>query len=89
MHLAVEWDLTRMAGMPQTCCRVLFKLIAALPATVASQVQAVAFDGTSSTALLVDASTGRVLAPPKLYDEGQGSEAMQAAKVSRKELRRN
>lgn len=60
---------------------VLFDLIAALPPAVTSQVAAVAFDGTSSTSLLVDAATGRVLAAPKLYDEAQGPEAVQAAKV--------
>lgn len=61
--------------------QVLFELIAALPAGVTSQVQAVAFDGTSSTALLVDGATGRVLCAPKLYDEAQGPEAVAAAKV--------
>lgn len=60
---------------------MLFELVAALPPAVTQQVQAVAFDGTSSTAMLVDAATGRVLAAPKLYDEAQGDEAVQAAKV--------
>ena len=50
-----------------------------------SQVAAVAFDGTSSTSLLVDSTTGRVLAAPKLYDEAQGPEAVQAAKVGRED----
>lgn len=61
--------------------QVLFELIAALPASVTSQVQAVAFDGTSSTALLVDGATGRVLCAPKLYDEAQWPAAVAAAKV--------
>jgi sugar (pentulose or hexulose) kinase len=61
--------------------QVLFELVAALPAAVTSQVAAVAFDGTSSTSLLVDGLTGRVLAAPKLYDEPQGPEAVAAAKV--------
>lgn len=61
--------------------RVLFELIAALPTAVTRQVQAVAFDGTSSTSMLVDGATGRVLCAPKLYDEAQGPEAVQAAKV--------
>lgn len=60
---------------------MLFELIAALPSAVVSQVQSVAFDGTSSTALLLDAATGRVLTAPKLYDEAQGPEAVAAAKV--------
>jgi sugar (pentulose or hexulose) kinase len=63
--------------------QVLFSLIAALPIAVTSQVQAVAVDGTSSTSMLVDSTTGRVLAAPKLYDEAQGPEAVQAAKVSK------
>lgn len=62
--------------------RVLFNLISALPAAVVNQVQSIAIDGTSATALLVDVAQGRVLAPPKLYDEVQGPEAVAAAKVS-------
>ena len=72
-----------MSHLPIPCVpgRVLFDLIAALPPAITQQVQAVAFDGTSSTALLVDAASGRVLAAPKLYDEAQGPAAVQAAKV--------
>lgn len=63
--------------------RVLFELIAALPADVRSRVTSVAFDGTSATALLVDAASGKVLAPAKLYSEAQGPDAVQAAQVRR------
>jgi sugar (pentulose or hexulose) kinase len=63
------------------CCRVLFELVAALPQDVVSDVGAVAFDGTSATAMLVDAATGQQLAAPKLYNEAQGAEAVAAAKV--------
>lgn len=66
-----------------TClCRVLFDLIAALPEDVRSYVSAVAIDGTSATAMLVDGTNGRPLAPVKLYNEGQSSEAVQAAQAS-------
>ncbi|WIA31867.1 hypothetical protein OEZ86_002732 [Tetradesmus obliquus] len=61
--------------------RVLFELVAALPQDVVANVGAVAFDGTSATAMLVDAATGRQLAPPKLYNEAQGAEAVAAAKA--------
>jgi sugar (pentulose or hexulose) kinase len=61
--------------------RVLFQLLASLPAGVRRQVRALAIDGTSSTSLLVDAASGRLLAPAKLYDEAQAPEAVQAAKV--------
>ena len=40
-----------------------------------------AFDGTSATAMLVDVAGGRVLAPPKLYNEAQLRDAVDAAKV--------
>lgn len=62
-------------------CRVLFELLSQLPRDVAGRVQAVAIDGTSSTALLVDANTGKVLAAPKLYNETQGGAAVAAAEV--------
>eukprot|EP00775_Hariotina_reticulata_P007511 gene7511-7721_t len=61
---------------------VLFHLIAALPEDIRANVSAVAIDGTSATAMLVDTTSGRPLAPVKLYNEGQGSEAVQAAKAS-------
>eukprot|EP00878_Enallax_costatus_P034508 GHUV01038266.1.p1 GENE.GHUV01038266.1~~GHUV01038266.1.p1 ORF type:complete len:414 (+),score=132.25 GHUV01038266.1:205-1446(+) len=61
--------------------RVLFELISALPPSVVAHTSSVAIDGTSATALLVDADTGGVLAPAKLYNEAQGPEAVAAAKV--------
>jgi sugar (pentulose or hexulose) kinase len=60
---------------------MLFELITRLPPDVTRVIQAVAFDGTSATALLVDAATGRVLAPAKLYNEAQGGDAVDMAKV--------
>jgi hypothetical protein len=42
---------------------------------------AVAFDGTSATALLLDRVSGRHLAAPKLYNEAQQPAAVAAAQV--------
>ena len=60
--------------------RALFSLLSELGRAVCSGVAAVALDGTSSTALLVDeaaaaalAAGGAHLAPPKLYNEAQAS----------------
>jgi hypothetical protein len=48
---------------------------------VRQRVQSVAFDGTSSTALLLDRRDGSVLAAPKLYNEGQPDAAVAAVHV--------
>ncbi len=61
--------------------RVLFELICGLPPAVRSQVSAIAIDGTSATAMLVDRTTGKVLAPTKLYNESQGPDSVAQAKV--------
>lgn len=61
--------------------RVLFDLLASLPAPAREQIASIAIDGTSATAMLVDAVSGEVLAAPKLYNEAQGPEAVAAAKV--------
>ena len=41
----------------------------------------VAFDGTSATAMLLDATSGATLEDAKLYNEAQGSDAVHAAAV--------
>ncbi|GBF88954.1 xylulose kinase [Raphidocelis subcapitata] len=61
--------------------RVLFDLLSSLPAPARARAASLAIDGTSATALLVDARSGEVLAPPKLYNEAQGPEAVAAAKA--------
>ena len=68
---AAEWE------------RALFSLLSSLPAEARARVASLAIDGTSATAMLVDANSGRALAPPKLYNEAQGAEAVAAAKVRR------
>lgn len=60
--------------------RALFGLLDSLPAGVRGRVAGVAMDGTSSTTLLIDADTGEVLAPPRMYDEPQDAEAVARAK---------
>lgn len=59
----------------------LFQLLGSLPKAVKARLAAIAIDGTSATALLVDGETGRVLAAPKMYDEAQSPEVVQRAKV--------
>ncbi|KAG2426897.1 hypothetical protein HXX76_012684 [Chlamydomonas incerta] len=63
--------------------RVLFELIDCLDPALRAGVAAVAFDGTSATALLVDPRDPArgVLAPAKLYNEAQSKEMAAAAKA--------
>eukprot|EP00877_Chromochloris_zofingiensis_P014222 jgi/Chrzof1/9053/Cz03g34110.t1 len=60
--------------------RVLYQLTTSIPADICQHVAAVAFDGTSATAMLVDQQNGQMLAPVKLYNASQSSEAVAAAK---------
>ncbi|MEW5307271.1 MAG: hypothetical protein WDW36_009678 [Sanguina aurantia] len=50
------------------------------PPSTRSAIASIAFDGTSATAMLVQRSTGRSLAPAKLYNESQGEQAVQRVK---------
>ncbi len=59
----------------------LWDNLEALGADVTGAVRAVAVDGTSSTALLVDRRDGTQLAPPKLYNERQPDAAVAAVDV--------
>jgi hypothetical protein len=63
-------------------CRALFQLTSEIGQDVREQAVAVAFDGTSSTTLLVDRLSGAQLAPAKLYNESQGAAAVKAAEAS-------
>jgi len=60
---------------------VLASLLASLPPDVRARAAAVAFDGTSATAMLVGRASGAVLAPPKLYNESQAAAAVARAKA--------
>lgn len=59
----------------------LFDLINSLPGNLRRNVSSVVIDGTSSTTLLIDAATGAVLQPPKLYNDAQDTRVVQWAKV--------
>lgn len=58
---------------------MLFQLLSSLPAEVRNATASLCIDGTSATALLLDARGRRVLAPPKLYNESQSAAAVSAA----------
>jgi D-ribulokinase len=60
----------------------LFSNLKELGSSVRQRVQSIAIDGTSATALLVDRRDGRMLADPKLYNEGQPDAAVAAVHVS-------
>ena len=57
--------------------RALWSILASLSSS--AQIQSIALDGTSSTALLVDAASGEVLQPPKMYNDAQPAAAAAAA----------
>jgi hypothetical protein len=59
----------------------LFSLLDQVPAGVKARVGAIAIDGTSATTMLLDAESGELLAPPKLYNEAQDGAAVARAKV--------
>ncbi len=54
-----------------------------MPADVRGAVAALAIDGTSATALLVDGRSGEQLAAPKLYNESQPADVVEAVKVGK------
>lgn len=56
-------------------------LLEQIPAEVKSEARRLAFDGTSATAILLDADTGSVLENAKLYNEAQPQASVTAAKV--------
>lgn len=62
-------------------CSTLYALLSDLPPSTRASVASIAFDGTSATAMLVQRSTGAVLAPAKLYNESQEDAAVQRVKV--------
>lgn len=59
----------------------LYALLSDLPPSTRESIASIAFDGTSATAMLVQRSTGAVLAPAKLYNESQEEAAVQRVKV--------
>lgn len=67
--------------------RVLYELISSIPAELRAELASIAIDGTSATAMLLDRSSGQVLAPAKLYNESQPAGSVAAAKVGHRALR--
>ena len=59
--------------------RALWSLLQSLSPQVRGNIRSIAVDGTSSTAILLDANSGSALAPPKLYNEAQDAQAVEAA----------
>lgn len=59
----------------------LFELLDALPADLRAKVASIAIDGTSATTLLLDATSGAVLQPPKLYNEAQAASIVHRVKA--------
>jgi len=59
---------------------VLLALIEQIPQELRREVRAIAIDGTSSTVLLCDAA-GRLVAPPLLYNDGQGVAVIEKLKA--------
>lgn len=58
----------------------LWRLLGSLPAEQRRHVASLAIDGTSATTLLIDGATGACLAPPKMYNDAQGADAVARAK---------
>lgn len=56
-------------------------LLDQIPAELKREARRLAFDGTSATAILLDANTGSVLENAKLYNEVQPQASVTAAKV--------
>jgi sugar (pentulose or hexulose) kinase len=59
----------------------LSSLLLSIPPEIRMQTQAIAFDGTSATSLLVESSSGRMLAAPKLYNEAQSPAVVEVVKA--------
>ena len=59
----------------------LSSLLLSVPTEIRQQTRAIAFDGTSATSLLVDGCSGRMLAPPKLYNEAQSASVVETVKA--------
>jgi hypothetical protein len=62
-------------------CRVLWRIIKSLPVQVRRNAIRIAVDGTSATAVLLNAHNGEPLASPKLYNEPQSAQAVSRAAV--------
>lgn len=79
--------LPRLAVLPPSSCSfqhppsrsALWQLLDAVPQAQRQRVASLAIDGTSATTMLINAATGRCLAPPKMYNEAQSAAAVARA----------
>ena len=62
-------------------CSALEHLLAGVPPHLRSGIGAISVAGTTTTSLLVDRISGRVLADPILYNEPQNAEIVALAQV--------
>ena len=85
-----EWDITwnrqespsqKHLGDMRMKVRALDEILLNIPPGVASQIAGVAFDGTSSTTMLVDETSGESLETPQWYNDSQSATAVDFAKV--------
>ncbi|MBW4543782.1 MAG: FGGY-family carbohydrate kinase [Symplocastrum torsivum CPER-KK1] len=60
--------------------QALFTLIGQIPLQIRKEIKAIAFDGTSSTVVLCDA-TGQPITEPLMYNDGRGVEVMEMVKA--------
>ena len=74
------WLTLLLAGRADPLRSALWKLLASIPAEQRRRIASLAIDGTSATTLLIDGSSGRCLAPPKMYHEVQPAAVVARAK---------
>eukprot|EP01023_Acetabularia_acetabulum_P066041 TRINITY_DN8844_c0_g1_i3.p1 TRINITY_DN8844_c0_g1~~TRINITY_DN8844_c0_g1_i3.p1 ORF type:complete len:463 (-),score=70.52 TRINITY_DN8844_c0_g1_i3:97-1485(-) len=58
----------------------LFQLLGSIDNGMKSNIQSIAFDGTSATCMLIDKITGQILTQPKLYNESQSKQSVDFVK---------
>ena len=78
--ILIEPHLLQLAPSTSPPRRALWQLLDAVPSAQRQRVASLAIDGTSATTMLIDAASGRCLAPPKMYNEAQSAAAVARAK---------
>ena len=71
------------SSSPMAWNRALETMLESLQPEHLENIAAIAIDGTSSTALIVDRNTGRPISKPKMYNEAQDERFVEEARVSR------
>ena len=70
------------SSSPSAWSDALETLLGSLQQEHLENISAIAIDGTSSTALIVDRTTGRPISEPKMYNEAQDERFVEEARVS-------